>query len=247
MERNDSGKQSLWIYGAILFTSALIILLITALSQIRLNKSLLDYETNLRSKEEERRIYASNIDSLIKMNEELKEELSALKKKSEEMENSIKEESSQRERLIDILKETGNSYESLLEAEMSYRKGEIVEAALALYERCKVEYLSGEGARLYGELKDKTFLKAAETLYREGYGYYRDGRYDDAIRQFSLSVSLTDNAYFSDDCLYFTAWSYYKKGEFSQAVDAIERLMAKYPGTTYKKHAEALKSMMETT
>jgi septal ring factor EnvC (AmiA/AmiB activator) len=75
----DKKKSSVWLYAVILFFSAFIVLVFAGYSQIRLNKSLDNYKSQVFNTESEREMYQQHFASAQEMNEELNKEIDSLK------------------------------------------------------------------------------------------------------------------------------------------------------------------------
>jgi len=243
---DGSKKQSrIWIYTVVLFSSAFIVLLLTAYSQIKLNNSLSEYKSKLDNIELQHDNAQFNLNAAIDLNaklskkiDELSEELEAADKKIEEYEELLKNEEEKNKQYF-------SSYEALINAQLEYEKGNYVSSALLLYENCNPNFLNDKAQEMYTNLKTKVYKEASHILYTEGYNFYKSKDYSEAIKNFKLSVSLTGNEYYSDDCYYFMAYSYYLINDHEQARQTARTLLEKYPESTYKEATEDLLSMME--
>lgn len=235
---NSKDKKTVWIYAVVLFTSAFIVLLITAYSQIKVNQNIDEVKNKLGSTEKEKSNFQMNLSSALAENKKLSENIVILEKEIEDL--KLNETSLQQE-IKDLQNENTlkfENYQKLMKADIYYYSGDIKNCSLVLTREIKSDLLEKDAMELYKKLIDLTVNKAALEFYREGYEYYKNKDYDKAIESFNNSLSLKDDDYFSDDCYYFIGYSNYKKGNLSSAKDAMETLISKYPDSTYKKDAE---------
>lgn len=235
MDEGSSNRTKVWLYAVILFTSAFIVLLITAYSQIKFNKNISNIKTQLSVKELEKRKFKTSLDSAREENENLKRDKEILKEELHQIRNELKEIKKESLELKKSFIHTKNTYEILLLAESEFKKGNMVACAEHLYRNVNPNFLGERGVEKYNFLVDKSFKKAALELYKEGYRLYRKKLYSSAVKRFRKSVSLTDEEYFSDDCYYFMAYSEYLQGNMDNALGYAEKLIEKYPDSNYEK------------
>jgi len=240
MEKDKNGKAKVWVYAVILFTSAFIVLLITAYSQIKFTRNIDNLETQISTKENEKNMFQLNLNSALKENEKLLNE----NKKLEEQLKKEKEVVEEQERKILEIKnsenEIINSYEKLISAQNEYENENFVNCAFILLYDVKPEHLKDDGLKKYNELIEKSLYKAAHNLYKEGLNLYKDKQYDEAIEKFKKSLELSENEYFSDDCLYLIAYARYYQGNKQEALSYYRDLLNKYPGSSYAKNSEMI-------
>jgi len=65
---NNNDKKTVWVYAVILFTSAFIVLLITAYSQIKVNKNIDEVRNKLGSTEKEKSNFQMSLSSALAEN-----------------------------------------------------------------------------------------------------------------------------------------------------------------------------------
>ncbi|AUS98488.1 hypothetical protein CDQ84_09600 [Clostridium thermosuccinogenes] len=238
MSDGSNKNFKIWVYAIVLFSFAFIVLLLTAYSQIKLNNSIAQYKSQLSDMESQYDNDKINLNATIELNEELskkvdelKEELEASEKKIKEYEEKLKqqEENSNKDHL---------SYEALIKAQMEYEKGNYTSSAMILHKECNPDDLESSGLEKYNQLKSEVYKKASHQFYAEGYTLYKNKDYKEAINKFKMSLELVGNEYYSDDCYYFIAYSYYYNGDNEQAKKFAESLLEKYPDSTYKKATE---------
>lgn len=237
---NNKDKKTVWIYAVVLFTSAFIVLLITAYSQIKVNKNIDEVRNKLGTTEKEKSNFQMNLSSALVENKKLNEKIQELES---EIENLKDNEAKLEQEIKDTKKKNTlklENYQKLMNASLSYYNGDIKGCSLILNKEIETEYLDSNEKQLYQKLLDLTTEKAALEFYNEGYEYYINKEYDKAIESLKNSLNLLDNDYFSDDCYYFIGYSYFRKGDLAAAKDAMNTLISKYPDSTYKKDAEML-------
>jgi len=235
---NNNDKKTVWVYAVILFTSAFIVLLITAYIQIKVNKNIDEVRNKLGSTEKEKSNFQMSLSSALAENKKLNEKIQELEK---EIEDSKKSEEKLEKELKDFRDENSlkfENYEKLIKENICYYDGDIKNCALILTKEINKNYLESDAIQLYQKLLALTVKKAAQEFYYDGYGYYKDKDYDKAIESLKNSLNLVEDEYYSDDCYYFIGYSYFMKGNLSLAKDAMNTLLEKYPDSTYKKDVE---------
>ncbi|GAE89261.1 tetratricopeptide repeat protein [Acetivibrio straminisolvens] len=244
MYKNKDSK-TLWVYSIILFACAAIVLLWTGYSQIKINNDLEEFQNRLTDKENENNIFQYNLSSALAQNEKLKEEINQLKDKVEEVLNeneSLKKEVSD---LEDKRESEKNLYEEIIKADLEYSEGNIKECAIILHKIDSKSITSGNLQIKYEDLVNKTYKKASELFYLEGYNNYRNKKYDEAINSLNLALKFNDNEYYTDDCYYFIAYSEYYIGNYDKAKEALNTIISNYPGSSYYKDAKDLLRIIE--
>jgi TolA-binding protein len=237
-KKNNKGR--IWLYAVILFTSAFVVLLITAYSQIKFNKNIDNYRSQIHSNESEKNKFRLNLDAAINKNIILENEIKILDKEISEAEEKIKKKEEENIELTENHQKTIDSYEALIIAGREYQKGNAVECAEMLYKQVDIDCLNKEGMAEYNYLAEKTFKRASHVYYLEGYKYFNNKDYVKAMDSFFKSLEMSDNEYFSDDCYYYLAYSAYKAGDEESARAYIKTLKEKYPDSQYLDDAETL-------
>lgn len=235
-----NGKKTLWIYAVVLFTSAFIVLIITAYSQIKFNKNYSYYKNQLSSSEKEKSKFSLSLNSAQEENKKLADKIVELEKNLEKSKKDFEDYKSSESASDGKGSGAYVVYEILSQAENEFRNNNYVNCALLLINNFRKELLGENGLKIYGDLVSKTFTKAAKLLYSEGNTDYNNSRYDLAIDKFNKSLLLSGNEYFSDDCLYYAAYSEYKLGNKSAAVSYLEQLLRDFPDSGYKSDATQL-------
>jgi len=94
-------------------------------------------------------------------------------------------------------------------------------------------------------LVEKTYKKASELFYFEGYENYKNKKYSEAVKSLNLSLKLYDEDYYADDCYYFIAYSEYNIGNYDKAKEALNTIINNYPDSSYYKDAKDLLRIIE--
>lgn len=244
MYKNKNSK-TLWVYAVVLFACAAIVLLWTGYSQIKINNYLQEYEEKLHDKENESSMFQYNLSSALAENEKLKKQINELKEKLEAVEKEnelLKKEISDSENKKEKEK---NLYENIMEAYIEYAKGNIKECALKLLEIDSKSIMDNNLLEKYNDLVEKTYKKASELFYFEGYENYKNKKYSEAVKSLNLSLKLYDEDYYADDCYYFIAYSEYNIGNYDKAKEALNTIINNYPDSSYYKDAKDLLRIIE--
>lgn len=233
-------RKTVWLYAVILFTSAFVVLLLTYYSQLKTDKSISDYLAKLSNEEKRSLLYQTNLNSALEEKNMLNKELDNLRKKLNEEKDKLKAYKDDTERIKKNYLDTVNAYDKLLYAENEYNKGNYVESADILLNDCDNEFLNSLGKEIYNRLAQDAFDKASRSLYMDGYKFYKDKSYAEAIQKFSQSLNFSKHNYLSDDCYYLRAYSYLKLGDKSNAVKDFEDILNNYKDSGYVKDIERL-------
>jgi TolA-binding protein len=231
LSEKNKGKSTIWMYAVILFTSAFIVLLLTAYSQIKFNKNIDEYKSQLSN---EKTNYEINLKSTLEENKKFKDQLESL---NTELASSKGNEQTNKKNIDDInekYKQISDSYEALYEAENNYSQGDFIRCAEILYKNVNYNIIGTAGKKNYKYLTQKTFDKAAYKLFLDGYADYKAKSYKTAITKFRLSNNLIPNEYYSDDCIYLLGHAEVMQGDKVAAKKAFTELLSRYPKTTFK-------------
>ena len=196
MSKNKSDKKTIWVYAVVLFTSAFVVLLLTAYSQIKFNKNIDEYKNRISSEEKQKVNFKTDLSSSIDENKKLKTNNEALTKENSKLKSDIEK---MKDDITNLQQnDKTDKYEALMLAINLYEKGEIEDCAEMLYRlNYSQEMLGEQGYKKYKELVDKTFKPAAEKIYFEAYkSYYLKKQYSSAIKRFRLSLNLASQRIF---------------------------------------------------
>ena len=238
MKETKNEKSKVWIYAVVLFTSAFIVLLLTAYSQIKLNNNLSNYKDKFFSTESEKNKFQLNFTSAQETNNKLNEEIEKLKAEkkdiTEKYDHSVKEKTQSDENN----KKTLQEYDKLSSAQVLYLNEKYVDAALILTKEIDISLLDDKAKELYAVMLEKTIIMAGNELYQQGYEFYKKKDFASAIQKFSQALEISASDKSSDSWLYYLALSENKSGKVEKAVEHMGSLVSKYPDSTYFKRAK---------
>ena len=89
------------------------------------------------------------------------------------------------------------------------------------------------------------FAQTPEESFNKANDAYQRGDYKNAIENFNLSLKLTEDDYFSDDCYYFNAYCGYYMKDYEFSKEMIDKLINKYPDSAYYNEAKNLLKFIE--
>ena len=233
MSGEKNGKNTIWLYAVILFTSAFIVLLLTAISQIKFNKNIDEYKNQILIEESAKNNIQINLGTVLSENKKLNEKLKDLMQENEDLKIKVDEANKLLNKQQQKSSAYGNAYDMLINAQAEYNNGNIINCADILYSKIDSKLLGKTGVEIYNDLADKVFVKAAKILYIDGYKNYIDKNYETAINFLKKSYEYTSYEYFSDDCLYFTAYSYYRLGNINEVKVYMQKIVDIYPNSSY--------------
>jgi len=233
----EKKKASVWVYAVVLFTSAFIILLFTAISQIRINKYLDDYRNKVDIKESEKNLVEENFLSAQEMNKKLNEKIDELNKNNETLANEIEDLKKVTEELKETIQKRDESIKILMQALSAYKNGDMAESA-ALIKKIDIAAIDEDQAQFYNQLAEEVYSEAGRKLFNEGYYLYKDREYEEAIKSFLLSYEYAPADEFSDKCLYYLAYSEMRIDKIDEAVKHMKKIINDYPASRYVKYAK---------
>lgn len=240
MPENKNVKVKIWVYAIVLFTSAFVVLLLTAMSQIRFNKNIIDYKSQIHLNENEKNKFKLNLQTAEDNIQLLKKDIEVLQKNASKDKAKLEEYNKKLSELKEQQETVVHNYTELIRAEVEYDKGNLIECAKILSGNIKPDLLETTASERYKQLKEKTYEKAAQLLFMEGYKFFKDKKFDLAVESFKLSSELFDTAYFSDDCYYYLSYSELKSGNKDKAAEVIQIFFQKYPNSSLTKDAREL-------
>ena len=145
---NTNKKSQLWVYAVILFTSAFIVLLFTAYSQIKMNKNLDDYKSQIYYKESEKNKVQQNFSSAQEMNARLNEDIKKLEEEKTALQaevSTLKEELGDREKMIQARNDAVGGFSDAI---MEYLNGNVA-ACAALLKNVDISSLDSKSSTAY--------------------------------------------------------------------------------------------------
>jgi TolA-binding protein len=235
MEENK--KTKVWLYAVILFTSAFLILMFTAYSQIKMNKSLDRYKNQIYSKETEKNEYLENFTSAQEMNKKLNEEINDLKKEKTELENEVFLLKVELENSKEMQENKDAAVEALLNGMSEYLNGNTVESAGYL-KNIDNSGLEGSALELFNGLSSRVYSEAGEILYNDGFRLYKRGDNQEAAAKLLLSTQYAPSESFSGKCMFYLAYAELKIGNKTSALEHMNRVITDYPSSGYLKSAK---------
>lgn len=238
MNDNKNEKSKVWLYAVVLFTSAFIVLLLTAYSQIKLNSNLSNYKNQISIKETEKNKYQLSFVNAQDINKKLNEENKKLQADIKNIEDELKKLNEEKLQMEDDLNNKITVNELLCEAQSEYLKGNIVNCA-GLIKEIDINNLNTKAMEMYNLLSQKAFVEAGKLLFDEGYKLYGSRNYAAAADKFLQSREYSVNSDYSDRCLYYLAYSKLRTGSITEAVGYMDHLLQDYPDSKYKKSAGA--------
>lgn len=234
---NDSKKSKLWVYAVVLFTSAFIVLLFTAYSQIKLNENLTNYKNQVINKETEKNEVQKNYLSAQEMNEDLNKEIESLKQENEELKNSISALENENDYIDDKMRSLNDANNKLLHAMNLYLSDDFVNSA-AMLKEIEINYGGFFNSDNYISILKKVYYEAGKKLYNEGYASFKKRDYEGAVNKFIKSYEYAPDENFSDECLYYTAYSKLYLSDKNGALDYMNKLVSNYPESNLYKNAK---------
>lgn len=232
MKDKNNVRTKIWLYAVVLFTSAFIVLLLTAYSQIKLNKNLSELNNEVFTKENEKNQMQLSFANAQEVNGKLMEENKNLQQEKEMLAEELNRVQSEWEDSDKLGKSKLDAYDRLCQAQYEYLKGKIVESA-GLIENVDPNLLNSYGNELYGLLKNKVYTEAGKLLLNEGYGLYLKKDYSAAAEKLMQSWKYAPDKEYSDKCLYYLAQAETKLGNTVVGVEQMKAFVNQFPKSRY--------------
>ena len=230
--KKNENKQ-IWMYAVILFTGAFIILLLTAYSQEKFQNNVSDMQNKLDSEKSSKITAMTDLNSAIKENKILTEELDSMRKKLIDSEQKLAEEEQKNKDQQVEIDNTSSTYNLLLIAQEYYNKDDIVNCAITLRYEIDTNNLTQKGAQFYNDLVAKTYSDASRKLYNDGVTKYRKKEFKEAIISFNRSIDLSQGDTYLENCHYYIAKCYYRDNSYEEAIKSINDFLKIYPNSKY--------------
>jgi TolA-binding protein len=237
VSENSNDKKTIGLYAVILFTSAFIVLLLTAYSQMKFSKSAHEYKNLITTEEKAKINFKTNLNSALDENSKLENELNTLKKDIDRIQSENDLYKKKLDQTEEKSEKASSLYELIVSAQNSYIQGNIIECALILKKQIDPLHLDSRLAAIYHDLVEKSFGKAARKLFETGRKEYSGKNYSAAKDAFQKAVSLNVEEYFIDDCYYYLAYSEYWLGNSKGVERDVQILLDRYPSSSYRKDA----------
>lgn len=227
-------KKQIWIYALILFTGAFIVLLLTAYSQVKFQNNISEYQNKLSSEEKAKINVVTDYNAAVKEIERLTSETESLRKKLLETESNLSNEENKRLETESKYSDTIVCNDALLTAYEYFNNEDYINCAIKLKYDINVELLSTKSKAIYDNMVLKSYKKASQLLYKEGYKYYKNKKYDEAIQSFTRTIDFAPkDEYFVDDAYFYLAKCYYKTSKYEDAKALIRTFLNDYPNSTF--------------
>lgn len=227
-------KKQIWMYALILFAGAFIVLLLTAYSQVKFQNNISEYQNKLSSEEKAKINVVTDYNAAVKEIKRLTDEIESLRNKLVESEKKLDKEENRGIQLGSKYSDTILSNDSLLIAYEYYNKKDYVNCAVKLKYDINVDLLSTKSKEIYDNLVAKSYKKASQLLYAEGYKNYKGKKYNDATQGFSRAIDFAQkDEYFVDDAYFYLAKCYYKLSKYVDAKILINSFLNSYPDSTF--------------
>ncbi len=231
MDKEKNKRKYLWVYAVVLFSSAFVVLIITALSQVRLNSNIEEYKSKLAEHENSINKFNLSLSSAAQEKDALRERINQLEKENDSLKSVVAGGGSP-SLLEQRLERSRQSFDNLLKAESLYEAEDLVDCARAL-SKVSEEDLGSLSKEKYRQLKGKVYLHATKELYRIGKEYYSQKEYLKARECFEESISFDNTQYFEENSLYFLALISNKLKEPEKMKEYADTLQKKFPDSEY--------------
>ena len=126
---NKNARSKIWLYAVVLFTSAFIVLLLTAYSQIKLNRNLSDLNNQVYTKEHEKNQVQLSFANAQDINSKLTDENKNLQNEKDMLTAELNQIQSDFDVSDKLDKSKLDAYDKLCQAQNEYLMGKIVESA----------------------------------------------------------------------------------------------------------------------
>ncbi len=233
---NDSknDKKQIWIYALILFTGAFIVLLLTAYSQVKFQNNISEYQSKLSTEEKAKINVVTDYNAAVKEIDRLTAEIENIRNKLIQSEQNLALEEG---KILELEAKYSNTIvcnDLLLAAYEYYNKEDYVNCAIKLKYDINTTLLSIKSKEIYDFLVSKSYNKAAQMLYSDGYKSYKNKKYNEAIESLNRAIDFGQkDEYFIDDAYFYLAKSYYKVSRYNEAKELVKSFISNYPNSTF--------------
>lgn len=230
--KND--KKQIWIYALILFTGAFIVLLLTAYSQVKFQNNISEYQSKLSTEEKAKINVVTDYNAAVKEIDRLTAEIENIRNKLIQSEQNLALEEGKNLELEAKYSNTIVCNDLLLVAYEYYNKEDYVNCAIKLKYDINTALLSIKSKEIYDFLVSKSYNKAAQMLYSDGYNSYKNKKYNEAIENLNRAIVFGQkDEYFMDDAYFYLAKSYYKVLKYNEAKELINSFINNYPNSVF--------------
>lgn len=178
------------------------------------NNTLTDYSEQLSNSNAEITSLKTQVDKLTAENEELK---------------SATEN-------VGITVDNVASYDAIISAAYAYMAGDKVLAAESVVNIDMTTVDTTAAINIYNTIKSECFEEAALNLYEEGFEYYGDNEYTNAVAYLERSLKLNPEYV---EAVYYLAMSYNSLKEYDKAKQYFQIIVDQFPDSFYANEAQA--------
>jgi len=236
VEKDKKKRKYLWIYAVVLFSSAFVVLVMTAFSQIKQSSNKEDYEKKLKDYKNK---YTMGQDTADKDKKILKEKIAQLESENDNIKINTQQNNNSQE-LIKKIESCKNSYEKLLESDKLYSERNYVKSAEKLSE-IREEDIGKMAQKKYKLLKSKVYIYAAKDYYKRAKYELSKENNSKAMEYFQESLMFDEEKYYEENTLYYLAYLSSKLKQVEKLKLYSNELVNKYPNSEYAKKIKKLK------
>lgn len=178
------------------------------------NKTLADYSEQLSKSNEEVTTLRSQLDKLTTENNDLK---------------SAAEN-------VGITVDNAAVYDAIISGAYAYMSDDKVTAAEAVAGIDMTQVTVAEAVNIYNTIKSQCFEEAAADLYEQGFEYYGDNEYTNAVAYLERSLKLNKDRV---EAVYYLAMSYQALKENDKAKTYYQIIVDDFPDSFYANDAKA--------
>ena len=229
---DKNARSKIWLYAVVLFTSAFIVLLLTAYSQIKLNKNLSDLNNQVYTKESEKNKVQLSFANAQEVNNKLTDENKLLQQEKERLTDELGKLQADKDSSDNLSQAKLDTYDLLCQAQKDYLNGEIIDSA-QLLEGIDTKLLNTYGNELYALIKNKAYGEAGKLLLDDGYKLYLKKDYAAASEKLMEAWIYAPDRDYSGKCLYYLAQAEAKAGNTAAGVEHMKTLVNTFPSSGY--------------
>jgi hypothetical protein len=233
MENEKNSKKYLWIYAVVLFASAFTVLLLTALSQVKITKNMEALKKQQKENESSMQGVSFSLNTATMEKKTLKQKADALEKEN----ISLRAIAATADQAIQAAQRSKESFDYLLEAEKLYKDDEYVKSANLLSKVNPVD-LGEIATKKYLKVKSEVYPYTARRYFKAGKFELEAKSYKAAKEDFELAHLFDTINYFEENILYYLANASNKLGEAEKFNSYKTELKNKYPDSEYLKRLE---------
>lgn len=178
------------------------------------NKTLADYSEQLSNSNGEITSLKTQVDKLTAENEELKSAAAN----------------------VGITVDNVSIYDAIISGAYAYMSDDKVAAAEVVAGIDMTQVTAPEAVNIYNTIKSQCFEEAAASLYEQGFEFYGDNEYTNAVAYLERSLKLNEDRV---EAVYYLAMSYQALKENDKAKTYYQMIVDKFPDSFYANDAKA--------